>query len=333
MDPLLTGGWLLASTLLAVAGTWGARRYSLHRKLLDVPGERRSHSVATPRGGGVAIVGTVLCALVALMYADPSQWVSLATIAIGLIAVAGIGWLDDHRPLSPWSRLAVHALAAIILALGMWRSGMEPLLAAGIGVLALGLTNVWNFMDGINGLAASQGALVALGIVLLARGDGMSGWIGLALCGACLGFLPFNFPRARIFMGDVGSGSLGFLLAALVGLSANQASRPAQWILLLMPFSAFGVDATLTLLSRIVRGERWWTPHVQHLYQGMARHAARHWPVTVAYAMWTVITVLMAQSVRCSSAVTIICVALAITGIAMAIWKAGRRVREADGRR
>src|SRR5690349_3648891 len=104
--------WLVVHFCIGVAGTWLARRYALMRSLIDQPGERRSHSVATPRGGGIAIVISLLVAAVALGVRQPEQAPLMLAFGIGLLMVAGIGWVDDHRPLSPWIRLGVHALAS-----------------------------------------------------------------------------------------------------------------------------------------------------------------------------------------------------------------------------
>jgi UDP-N-acetylmuramyl pentapeptide phosphotransferase/UDP-N-acetylglucosamine-1-phosphate transferase len=140
------------------------------------------------------------------------------------------------------------------------------------------LTNVWNFMDGIDGLAASQAVLVATGLVLWLAGPWAA--LALALMAACLGFLPFNFPRARIFLGDVGSGAIGFAIAALAMVLLSQRGPMAAWLML--PLAPFLTDASLTLLRRILRRERWWTPHTQHAYQVCARRHG-HVKVTLAY--------------------------------------------------
>ncbi|MGN6112212.1 MAG: hypothetical protein ACTHOC_04265, partial [Luteimonas sp.] len=198
----------------------------------------------------------------------------------GWLLVAGIGWLDDHRPLSPAPRLAVHAVAAALLAWALHAGGASPAVAVAGVVLALVLVNVWNFMDGIDGLAASQ-ALVAAAAYALFAGAGPVSWLGLALAAACAGFLPFNLPRARIFLGDVGSGALGYLLAVLAALCLP-AGGSGHASLLLLPLMAFGVDASLTLARRILRGERWWEPHVQHAYQSQARRRG-HGVVTAGY--------------------------------------------------
>lgn len=278
--------WCALFAAIAAAGTWGARAYAIRRRLIDEPGERRSHALATPRGGGIAIVLAMLVAMVALTIRAPREIVLLVCTASGLLLVAGIGWLDDHRPLSPWSRLAVHLVASGWLAAGFYLSGANPVVAIVVFVFAPVLINVWNFMDGIDGLATSQAVLVAAALIWLA-GSVLSVHLGLAFIGSLLGFLPFNFPRARIFLGDVGSGTLGFLLALMAGLALD-VMPVALWPLLALPFGAFLIDAGLTLLSRIVRGERWWTPHVEHAYQRWARRAGSHVPVAIGYAAWTV---------------------------------------------
>ena len=284
--------WVAIAFAVALAGTWLARRYALRRRLIDQPGERRSHTGATPRGGGA---GIVLAMVLAMAMAVAPAWPSLvpapgerllvAAIAVGMLLVASVGWIDDHRPLPPWSRLVVHGMAAGCLAGGMLAAGFPPGSALAGGLLALVLSNVWNFMDGIDALAASQALLVALACALFA-GGGAVAWLALALAAACAGFLPFNLPPARIFLGDVGSGALGFLLAALLAWAGSR--RPADAALLLLPPSAFLVDASLTLARRIWRGERWWLPHTQHAYQRWVRATRSHGRVSAAYALWTV---------------------------------------------
>ena len=286
--------WCALYFAIAVAGTWLARRYALRRDLIDQPGERRSHSVATPRGGGIAIVIALLVAAIALALRYPQQIVLLAAFVIGLVLVAGIGLLDDHRPLSPWLRLAVHAMAAAVFALGAAGVYGDPSTALVAFVVVMVLTNVWNFMDGINGIAASQAVLVSAGLAAVVAGPWT--WLALALVAACVGFLPFNFPRARIFLGDVGSGALGYALAVLSVVAYADHALP--WTLLALPFAAFLVDSALTLLRRLLRGERWWTPHTQHAYQGWAARIRAHAPVTLAYAGWTAVAGLLAWWLR-----------------------------------
>ena len=325
--PTGLAGWLALHFALTLAGTWLARRYALGRRLLDEPGERRSHSEPTPRGGGVAIVLALLVAMAALAARVP-QWVPLlGLVGAGLILVAATGWIDDHRPLSPWLRLAVHALSAALLALACIVAGAGVAQALAGFALALVLVNVWNFMDGIDGLAASQAALAAAAFALASPAAGIAWWLGWALCAACLGFLPFNFPRARIFLGDVGSGALGYVLAVLATL-ASRGEAGRAWVLL--PLSAFLVDAALTLGTRIVRGERWWTPHVQHLYQRLARRWRGHRKVTCVYAAWTLAAIGLTWSVRSSGPTFIMCAVCAwyLVGVGIWIWSKRGAPRE-----
>ncbi len=271
--------------------TWLALRYAHRRGLYDQPGERRSHAVATPRGGGISIALVLLAAVMATGWWYPALRPVLQAGALGLVLVATVGWIDDHRPLSARVRLLAHALSAAMLAGAVLVAGHGLLPAAIAFVAVLVLVNVWNFMDGIDGLAGSQAAIAAVGFAAMVGMATPAGWLALALAGACCGFLPFNFPRARIFLGDVGSGALGHGLALLVVLViVEPAGRvaPSAWPLLVLPLAAFLVDASLTLGRRIVRREAWWQPHVQHAYQVWSRTLGRHAPVTIAYAGWSI---------------------------------------------
>ncbi|MCS3744508.1 UDP-N-acetylmuramyl pentapeptide phosphotransferase/UDP-N-acetylglucosamine-1-phosphate transferase [Xanthomonas arboricola] len=279
---------------VAALGTWLLRRYALHRRLLDEPGERRSHVVATPRGGGMAIVVAILSGCVAASLLWPAARMVVGWFAIGLILVAGVGWWDDHRPLSARLRFAIHLAASASLgALVIYSTGnvVDGILSA---VASVVLINVWNFMDGINGLAATQAALAALAFALVAP----AGWslAGLAVAAACLGFVPFNFPRARIFLGDGGSGALGYVLAALLALSV--AGGQMSWWIGWLPLTAFLVDAGFTLLSRMLAGQRWWEPHAQHVYQRLARRLGTHVPVTAVYFAFSLAAVCLSVLLR-----------------------------------
>lgn len=278
--------WGLTLLVLGVSAlvTWAAIHYARRRQLFDLPGERRSHLVSTPRGGGIGIVVSQLCACGILMVLQPAAIMPLAVFALGLLMVAGIGWWDDHRPLPAVQRLLVHMLAALLLGVLVWQATGSLLKAGFCTLLAVSLINIWNFMDGINGLASTQAILVGIGAALLLPGP--YALAGGVLAAGCLGFLPFNFPRARVFMGDVGSGALGYLVAGLLalGLSVTELAAPL-WLML--P-AAFCVDAGLTLLSRMLNGERWMQPHTQHLYQRFVKRECSHSAVTLAYAFFTV---------------------------------------------
>lgn len=285
------GAWVAILFLLALAGTWAVRRYALARNLLDHPAERRSHRVATPRGGGLSIVAAMLVALLLLAWMNPGDRGLLLAAAGGLALVAGAGWIDDHRPLSAGLRLAIHLASAVLVSGAVLLSG-HGAWSAVVALLAVPvLVNVWNFMDGIDGLAASQAAIAAAAYAL-SGADAATTALAWALVAACCGFLPFNFPKARIFLGDVGSGALGYLLAFLlvwVSIRNARGVTESELPLMLLPLAAFLVDASLTLSRRILLGEQWWKPHVQHAYQQLACRLGAHWPVTMAYAVWSVL--------------------------------------------
>lgn len=278
----MTMAWmtgLLAVLAVSAALTWGARHYALRRNLLDQPGERRSHGVATPRGGGIAIVLTLLLSTGVAALIWPGARAQLGVFGLGLALVAGIGWWDDHRPLPAIRRLLVHVLAAALLAGLVWQASGNVLQAVLALLFATSLINIWNFMDGINGIATTQAVLVGIAFALVLPAP--YGLAGVVLGLACLGFLPFNFPQGRIFMGDVGSGALGYAVAALVCLASVRTH--INWMLLLVPLSAFLVDAGFTLLSRMLSGQRWMEPHTQHLYQRLVKGGASHSLVTGLY--------------------------------------------------
>lgn len=308
--------WLVLSFLGALAGTWRLRRYALAKGLMDQPGQRRSHAVVTPRGGGMSIVLMVLVAAATVAWLFPGHRFLLLGFCAGLVLVAGIGWWDDHHPLSASVRLVVHALASAWLGWLMYRSGaglFEASFAAGSCVV---LINVWNFMDGINGLAASQALLAAIAFALVLPAP--TAWVAMVLAGACLGFLPFNFPKARIFMGDGGSGSLGYVLAALMACAVLEGGVGWWWAWL--PLTAFLVDAGFTLVARILDRQRWWEPHTQHVYQALARRWQTHGWVTFGYGCFSVCALVLFLPLGAAQRSFAVPVVGAWLAFAVAIW-------------
>lgn len=306
---------------VSVLGTWRALGYARQHQLLDQPGDRRSHRIPTPRGGGVGAVIALAVAAVALLVRFPAHVTMLGAFLAALLLVAGIGWMDDHRPLSARVRLAVHALAGAVLAAAAWAGEGSAAMAVAGFVTVLVLTNAWNFMDGIDGIAATQAALVGAALALVSGAPWS--WLALALVASACGFLPFNLPQARIFLGDVGSGALGLAVAVLV-LTAGRAD-PTLWMLLSLPLSAFLVDTGLTLLRRMVRRERWWTAHVQHAYQRLAARTGGHLRVTAGYGVWTVSSVLLMVLIRHASPGVVFSVVIAWYTVAAAIWAWAQR--------
>lgn len=292
----MAGWWLIPLVLLGAFLLTGlVRRLALRGALLDIPNQRSSHMTPTPRGGGVAIVGAFLLGGVGLAAISPAGSAGFtALLLFTSLLVAGIGLWDDLRQLSAKQRILVHLLAAVLLVWGLGREGLcgpvsgQLWLLRLLGGLLLVLAVVWalnlfNFMDGIDGLAGGEAVFVAVGgALLLSLGGGsLEMVLLLLLAAACLGFLVWNWPPARIFMGDVGSGFLGFVLAALALRTAifRDDLPLAAWLILPGVFLA---DATITLLRRMARGERWYNAHRSHAYQHAAVRYGRHRPVTMA---------------------------------------------------
>ncbi len=271
--------WGVAALLATIIGTGLARRYALRRQLLDQPGGRRNHLVATPRGGGIAMLLVLLIVVTALAWLYPADAAVMGLLGVSLFLVGGIGWWDDHRPLSVGLRLGTHAVAALCVLCAGLLQGWPLWVSIAGAFAAMALINIWNFMDGIDGIAASQAVVIALLIGLCIAVP----WapFSFALAGAALGFLCWNFPKARVFMGDVGSGVLGVALAWV--WSALTAQDWRSGLVLLFPLGPFLVDAGLTLAGRVLRHERWWEGHSSHSYQVLARRLQTHLPVTVGY--------------------------------------------------
>jgi Fuc2NAc and GlcNAc transferase len=279
--------------LLSLAFTGAALAYANRRGLLDQPGKRRSHTQPTPRGGGIGIVAAMLLAGVAAwcLLERSLSWMQPAAIAVAVLAVALIGWRDDHKPLPVVPRLLVHAGAALLVGLAALAPRASHDLQSWWLLLPLvpvlvGFINAHNFMDGIDGILGQQGLFVMLGLGLLAMWQGNIGIAALALATAagCLGFLVFNWPPARIFMGDVGSGALGLAIGAVAALVV-QRNPTMIWACAILP-SAFLVDSGLTLARRMLAGQRWYAPHRQHLYQWLVRVKWSHARTDVAYMIW-----------------------------------------------
>ena len=290
---------LIAWVLCVFAGAWWltgqVRRYALAKRVLDIPNERSSHSVATPRGGGTAIVAAMLATLPLAASRGWLPWAHVWALVGAGVLVAAIGFADDRRHLPRRWRLLGHVTAAIwVLA---WLGGLPPVhvfgVAADLGwighvlaaVYIVWLINLTNFMDGIDGIAATEAVTVAgcgaLLFALVIPGDRQ--WIApVLLAAAAGGFLPWNWPPAKIFMGDTGSGFLGLALAAL-SLQATWAAPALIWSWAIL-LGVFVVDATVTLLRRAPGREPFYNPHRTHAYQHAAVRFGAHKPVTIAVA-------------------------------------------------
>jgi Fuc2NAc and GlcNAc transferase len=293
-------GWLSLPLALALAATLTPllRSWLLRCNLVDLPGERRSHDVPTPRGGGLAIAVAIL---LALLLAPVGAWWPGVSV-LGVLAL--LGWLDDRVELPPSLRLAVQAATAV---LGL--SWLGPVVSVPLfghlvdlpwlwtplaGIAVVWLINLHNFMDGSDGLAAMQGVWSGLAFAVIMWMNGLVGpaSFGFAMAGGFAGFLLWNRPPARIFMGDVGSMVLGggVAMLALVGAVSGVVS---VWLSLIVT-SVFVVDATATLARRVMRGERWYTAHRQHAYQRLIVAGWSHGQVLALYAATNLLLVMPA---------------------------------------
>lgn len=282
--------------LVVVSSAWGVtaliREYSISRNVMDIPNQRSSHSIPTPRGGGVSIVVCFLSAYTWIFLTEPALLPSTfwAVFCAGIL-VAALGFLDDHGHIAARWRLMGHFTAAIwsLVSLG----GLPSVdvygnsLALGWVGSALGvvylvwLLNLYNFMDGIDGLASVEAISVCISACAIYSVSGnFELAIGpLLLSMSALGFLVWNFPKARIFMGDAGSGFLGVVLGIFSIQAANAEARLLwAWLILL---GVFIVDATFTLMRRLSRGDRVYEAHRSHAYQYAARTLGMHSRVTL----------------------------------------------------
>ena len=303
-------GFSVTALCLAIGSYLGVsllRRYFTEKQILDIPNERSSHSTPTPRGGGVVIVVIVLagCIVGWWLLQPPLPFLSIVVFVIASALVAFVSWCDDVQSLSNRIRFSVHSLGAIvgIIAFGYWQVIDLPF----IGVVSLGLTgtvvtfvwivgltNAYNFMDGIDGIAGTQAIVAGIGWVVI-------GWIsqqpflvlmGVTISASSLGFLGNNWPPARIFMGDVGSAFLGYTLAVLPVIAALVDPRLALAGVLVVWLFVF--DTSFTILRRLRHGENIFAAHRSHLYQRLVIAGWSHRSVTLLYLGLALIGVLLA---------------------------------------
>ncbi|MCZ6860625.1 MAG: glycosyltransferase family 4 protein [Alphaproteobacteria bacterium] len=279
LTPGLAFLFSLAATLLLTGILVRALR---QRQIFDLPNERSSHENPTPRGGGIAVIAVVLAAAALIALLSKPAPAGLWPVLAGAGLLAGISWLDDLKGMSALPRLAAQG-AAVALGLAFVPSeslvfqGLLPELADRLlaGLLWIWFVNLFNFMDGIDGIAGVEAACIGAGLFVVLQGLGgyaELGLVALATAGAALGFLWWNWQPARIFLGDVGSVPLGYLLGWLL-LSAAAAGAWAPALILPLYYIA---DASLTLVRRLLRGERIWAAHRQHAYQRAVQAGMSH---------------------------------------------------------
>lgn len=286
---------LLVVFLVTVVLTGIFRKYALWRNVMDIPNERSSHSIPTPRGGGIAMVLVYLFALAYQLNITGFSNEQLALLVGGGV-IALTGFLDDHHSLAARWRLLIQILVSVMMVVSagelptiniLNRTVQPDIVAYPLLVLTLvWMTNLYNFMDGIDGLSGTEAVSVCFIISIIYKITGFipnDGIAVLLLASSVAGFLVWNFPPARIFMGDVGSGFIGLLLGGLMLRDADKEPKFLfVWLILL---GVFIVDATMTLFYRIYKKERFYEAHCTHAFQYASRIYGSHKKVTLSVLM------------------------------------------------
>lgn len=315
--------------LLSLVATPLMIAYARRFQLIDEPGQRRSHTGMIPRGGGAI---AALMTLAAILYYHPVYEWSWALVP-PLLALGVVGWMDDHHPQTVRGRLLIQVASAVWLCAYLaptnwlheyWQlSGVSfYLIAAVIFVVAvltvIWLVNLYNFMDGSHGLATGEAIFAGAGSYWLLQDTApAAAALGAILALCMLGFLPWNFPRPKIFMGDVASGTLGLCVVAMAMLAG-----PELWPIPLLLSTCFIIDATFTLFHRMARGEVWYHAHRQHVYQRLIQHGWSHQRVWLLYMLinWLFILPVASWGAESPQRLFIACLLIAvIIGLAWAL--------------
>jgi len=290
----LTLGLTAVSLVVSAGGVWYSIHLAHRMGVMDVPGERSSHSVPTPRMGGVPMVAAAVLAFGCWSLLTAGEVLStkgLTNAVLFALGMSFLGFWDDLSGLSPLFRFLLQLVTVGLFLLVL--NGLFPkgpiggiLLPHAVWILAgavwiVWMLNLYNFMDGIDGLAGGEAAVASSFFFLLFAGHGESGWAiaNLFVAAAAMGFLVHNWPPARVFMGDAGSAFLG----AFYGMQSVIAplTTPVPFVVLVLPFSNFILDTTATLIRRIWRREKWYRAHRSHFYQRMISLGMSHRKVAI----------------------------------------------------
>jgi UDP-N-acetylmuramyl pentapeptide phosphotransferase/UDP-N-acetylglucosamine-1-phosphate transferase len=295
VEPL---GFLFLAFSISYLGTFVVRRWALRNKVVDIPNERSSHNRPTPRGGGMAIVASFFAAMLLTRFFYSFGGKTYWGLLFNAAAIAILGIIDDLHSLSRRRRFVVWIIIAVVSMAFDIRLRTVALPVIGdipLGALSplitfvwlIGVTNLYNFMDGIDGLAGGEAISVAgfLAIISLLYGNMFIFVTSLIVLGAALGFLLHNLPPARIFMGDGGSNFLGFAFAALAIIGSQSGAASIPFVIPVILLGTFLFDATITLLKRIPKGKKWLKPHRDHYYQRLIIMGYSHKQVTSLYCL------------------------------------------------
>lgn len=306
----------------------------LRRDILDRPNSRSSHDTPVPRGGGIGVILVLLPFWAVIAFALPAtagtsdtaaNWV----IPFAALVLAAISWIDDLRSLGALPRLGVQfvtTFAGVLVLPGLVFQGLFPAwLDAGLAAIGwIWFVNLFNFMDGIDGISGAEAIGIGAGIVIIglvsATGLETTHLHALAIAATATGFLVWNWPPAKIFLGDIGSVPLGYLLGWLLLVLAATGNWPAALILPLY----YLADATLTLLRRLRRGEKVWQAHREHFYQQAVQNGRSHGQVSTAVALVNIVLIVLAVSTTTGGASAnwpLVAIALSATlVIALLVW-------------
>lgn len=288
----------MISTVLASIGC-GLMRYVAIKKsiLIDTPNHRSSHEQAMPRGGGMPMAIVAIAAIIFLgivrSHLVPTKWIW--SLCVGGLAITWIGWLDDRFSLSPQKRFLVHIITAIWAVYWLVPTETELIYKCLAGFWVAWSINFYNFMDGIDGLAGAEAVFIGIAAGYIAGRVGIQATLAInwVIAASALGFLFWNWNPARIFMGDAGSGFLGYAFGCLaIGSGSGWDGGFFTYALLL---ALFWGDASITLIRRIIRRERFWEAHCQHLYQKAARiKGVTHLEITLLFILGNMVLFVIA---------------------------------------
>ena len=321
---MILPNWLVpaAITCILSAGmTVGLIHYLRHRVIMDLPNDRSLHDIPKPRGGGWAILGSFAIGLL-LSKPQISAVAAAWPFLLGVILLIAVSWIDDLKSLSPLPRFGAQIVAVFLGLLKLHGSvfqGFLPLhLDYAVTAFAwLWFINLFNFMDGMDGLAGGEALAIAFGLFLLAPHLNEE----ILLAASVLGFLVWNWGPSRIILGDVGSIPLGYLLGGFLLMHAEQ----GQWAAALLLPLYFLIDATLTLSKRLLRGEKIWRAHRQHFYQHAVLSGRKHSYVAVAVYLTNIVLIFCA--VALSSHYPLRAIAIGVLSVALLIVWMGSRPR------
>jgi Fuc2NAc and GlcNAc transferase len=320
------------AVLLLVAGSASwilvglIRRYAISRNVVAQPTARGSHQAPIPRGGGAGLVIAAIGCFIAAIGVDAMDW-KLAFALAGVVPAAAVGWIDDHASLPVLPRVAAHVASGLLIApLAVGEATSVSAAAAVVlwTVITVSAINVVNFMDGLDGLIALQAVIFGAHLAFLGGDGNHAGQLlGLSLAGAAAGFLIWNWAPAKIFLGDVGSGSLA-VLGVIGGILAWRRSG-FQFIAVFLPLFPIFLDALITVLRRLRRGESLTQAHRQHLYQRLANEMGLgHARVAAAYGLSAIIASALVLGVPRGAIVTASAWYALVAFVAW--WFADRRV-------